>query len=180
MSVFDVDGTLFDSRSAIAWSYAVAGVRYSDHVWGIPWTQWLPETVGSWEAAQQVHADKQRTYLDMIDAGQVSPLPAAEIFIELMADPHWSVSIASGASKEAVGRLLRTIGIDLNTVPHVTSADTQEKRNFLTRLTPEYSQLWYFDDDQTAGAQVCEATSVHLIQVTGKSVQELRNYLWMP
>lgn len=179
LAVFDVDGTLFDSRPAVAWAYAVAGVHYPPEAWGRPWREWLPRVTGSLEKARLVHAHKEDVYLEMIGSRPIAVLPAGEVLTELARDPHWSIAVASSASEAVVSRLLSGIGVDLQSLEHIAGADVSTKRDFVARLAPGFARAFYLDDLPAASSIVCEGSSVQLIDVSDRSADQLRRLLWM-
>lgn len=102
--VFDLDGTLFDTRNLVRQAYLAAGVIMPDDAWGKPAGQWLPELVG-FKRWHSVHERKTDIYLHMLRRDPPPRTPAASAMIEL-ALSGVETYVITGASREAALTLL--------------------------------------------------------------------------
>lgn len=94
--VFDLDGTLIDTREAVRQAYLAVGIVQPEEAWGrLPWQEWLPPLCDSPEHARFLHTKKNEHYEEML-ARFAIPLPCWDIAASLKAP------IITGASITAV------------------------------------------------------------------------------
>ncbi len=130
MYIFDLDGTLVDTRDAVREAYKRVGVTMPDSAWGKPSSAWLPIP---WLVKQknvhylkclEMHADK----LPLFDYAQREKCP-----------------IITGASRQAVAHV-QTIYGQLNI--ELCGASRERKVEYLQNIRPHPKErLTYVDDD---------------------------------
>lgn len=99
MHVFDMDGTLVDTRVAIKEAYRLAGINMPDDAFGRPWRKWCPVAV---------HQNKNVHYQKTIElASEMWCMGALRELVLL----HRPVYILTGASTEAVHAVIRRFNI---------------------------------------------------------------------
>jgi hypothetical protein len=129
LTVFDLDGTLIDTREAVVMAYREAGVEMPSWAWGLPWRQWLND--------QDAHDRKNACYAKMLRR-HAHALPLLDYAID-----HFS-PVITGASCEAVVAV-KYIYPGLNVV--LTGATRAQKIAWLRTVTP--AGLYVDDDDIT-------------------------------
>lgn len=102
--VFDLDGTLFDTRERVRQAYLAVGVIMPDDAWGQPATVWLPEMVG-WKRWKQIHDRKTEIYLADLRRYPPPRTTAASAMIEL-ALSGCETYVITGATRSAAQALL--------------------------------------------------------------------------
>lgn len=148
MFVFDLDGTLVDTREAVRQAYLAVGVVYPTGAWGIPWQEW---TQLSGNDAERIHTAKNAAYPAALKkyAKRLPLLPYA-LYLD--------APILTGASRGAVRTLEEWLGVKLNVV--LTSATTSDKINWLNdHMSSNALTHVYVDDDMKVCRQVEEGTS---------------------
>ena len=94
--VFDLDGTLFDTKQAVFEAYKAAGVIMPDDAWGKPWHQWLDD--------ETIRQKKQKIYPEYVEK-HAKALPLWDMFRE-MQDAKMNPIILTGAGSAAVWALM--------------------------------------------------------------------------
>jgi phosphoglycolate phosphatase-like HAD superfamily hydrolase len=97
--VFDLDGTLADTRKAVEMSYSYFGVRMPKDAWGKPWQEWLPDAAGSFKDACLIHVAKNEIYPKMINR-YARRLPPADLAFKLF-ENNIPIQVLTGASEDA-------------------------------------------------------------------------------
>jgi len=153
--VFDLDGTLADTRDLVRRAYDVVGVHMPEHAWGLPAEAWLAGAVpGGLEDVAEVHRLKNVALRTLIAAHGVERLPAADLCEALKKDRSYTVGILTGASLGAARATRRALA--LSRVPILgAGCDLETKMNVL-RATAESGI--YFDDDYEACVAVADQT----------------------
>lgn len=143
--VFDLDGTLIDSRLAVENSYRDAGVEMPVDAWGKPWHHWLVDVCsGDHDEALRIHELKNKFYVSNLDRyGRV--LPLADLARSLI-EAGEPVYVITGGSIDAATTALKRAKIDLM-VLYDTEASIAAKSRILHNLWYEtHSRGVYFDD----------------------------------
>lgn len=153
---FDVDGVVADTRQAVRQAYTLAGVTQPEEAWGISWKVWLPALVG--DAAAEVHAEKQRQYVKLLEQGAAARLPGADAANALLqAGQHvYFVTAASYASARAVLRLANLPADRLSDCELSPSGRVVALRKFVLRH-PDLAFYVYVDDREEGAAIAAEA-----------------------
>ena len=95
MIVFDLDGTLLDTRETIITAYGLAGVTVSDDILERAATGWLENQVGA-ATAETIRAKKNEEYLRMLRTEYRPMLPPMQAAIQLH-QAGYGVGIMTGA-----------------------------------------------------------------------------------
>ena len=82
MIVFDLDGTLLDTRETIITAYGLAGVTVSDDILERAATGWLENQVGA-ATAETIRAKKNEEYLRMLRTEYRPMLPPMQTVLQL-------------------------------------------------------------------------------------------------
>ncbi len=116
MYIFDLDGTLVDTRAAVKEAYRRVGVTMPDDAWGVPWTAWLK--------SKSLHENKAKAYPRCLKEF-ASKLPLFDF-----AQKH-QAPIITGASTLAVQAIEKEFG-QLNIIK--TYASRQEKIKWIINI----------------------------------------------
>jgi hypothetical protein len=138
MLVFDLDGTLVDTRAAVEAAYSAVGVRMPSNAWGKPWKEWLKD--------EELHRRKNAVYPIAL-ALYAKRLPLMEHCLRANA------RVITGASREAVRGIKRILEPRLRVVLH--GASLAEKIAWLSCF-PQPGV--YVDDSAEANARVALET----------------------
>jgi FMN phosphatase YigB (HAD superfamily) len=146
--VFDLDGTLFDTRALVREAYLKAGVVMPDDAWGKPAVEWLPDVTDR-EHWKWIHEKKTIYYDRLIRESPPARTTACRAMIDL-ALSGCPTYIITGASREATTALLsglqsyhyRVLGCGCNLEVKVFTVQKVGARGMV-----------YVDDD----AKACEA-----------------------
>lgn len=143
--VFDIDGTLVNSRRAVYWAYSQAGIEMPEEAWGRPWHDWLIDCCGGDESrALDIHRLKNKHYLEGLDRF-ADPTPLAAMARQ-MVDSNYPVYVITGGSQEAASIVLKLLGIDLS-VLYDTGLSYATKAQALEALwLNSFPRGVYFDD----------------------------------
>lgn len=133
MLVFDLDGTLVDTRRAVIEAYAHVGVTMPGWAWGMPWYKWL--------GSKQLHDAKSAVYPEMLKRYALK-LRLYDVASRLYAP------VITGASDSAVRAVTGLFG-PLNV--RMVEATTLRKVLFLARCKRTGT---YIDDDEKVREQV--------------------------
>lgn len=177
--IFDIDGTLADTREATAQAYARAGVRYYDRDFGLRWQDWLPERVGTHTLAEQVHSAKTQHYVQILQETGARELPAAHLARRLSETPAVRIGFATGASVASASAILRCLGLDLTAHPHVTGASAEEKAAFVAQYSTSTNRAVYLDCDPVIGRAVAGMAGVPYLNGSSSTAATLEAELWM-
>lgn len=137
--VFDLDGTLVDTKQAVREAYLASGVIMPESAWGKPWWQWL-ESVAA-------HRHKIKVYPEYIPK-YAQPLPLLKFAVE------FNVPVITSASWEAVRAIKEHFAPSLNVI--ATECSWFDKCDHLRRIS---IRGIYVDDDLTTRNHVKENTS---------------------
>jgi phosphoglycolate phosphatase-like HAD superfamily hydrolase len=108
--VFDLDGTLVNSRAAVTEAYRRAGVVMPEDAWGKPWQEWLVDPVTR-ALRHDVHNEKNRIYLSVLEElGQHTDLG-----LRVRMGFGAPATVITGASPQAV-QSMRQCGLLSDTV----------------------------------------------------------------
>jgi len=97
--VFDLDGTLVHTRTAVIQAYLAVGVAMPADAWGKPWQSWLKD--------ETLHRRKNEVYPEALRA-YAAPMPLLEVAVRLDAP------VITGASRDAVRAVRATFAPTLN------------------------------------------------------------------
>lgn len=165
--VFDLDGTLADTRTIVEQAYKCVGVDMPEDAWGKPAELWLPDVVvGDWQEVQRL---KNVAYRAIIDRNGVQPLAAAYVAKALIrTHPTY---VLTGASPEATLDVLEALKM-----VHVPVLAT---RCSLARKFDELNALGrgiYFDDDKAACLGVSRRTEFKAVHVA--ATDHIDSLMW--
>lgn len=158
LTVYDMDGVLFDTVQAVLDSYREAGVEtYGDMPIGLSWEQWLVPLYGR-ERAEELHTEKNRIYRRKILANEVGTLPP----LKLLRSNVRSSRVCTSASRDAANTLLSFhIGSDHHSLPVHTGATPEMK---VEELVGVGRMAWpqhfvYVDDRRDLGQRIVDAAN---------------------
>jgi phosphoglycolate phosphatase-like HAD superfamily hydrolase len=106
--VFDLDGTLVDTKELVRAAYKRVGVTPPDDFFGKSWREWLKD--------EKLHQKKNQVYAAMMP-GHLKALPLMSLYRTLMsayendADQLFPPYVLTGASAEAAKNVFRVLGI---------------------------------------------------------------------
>lgn len=157
--VFDLDGTLVDTRQAVTQAYRWAGVELPDHAWGRPWQEWLPQLLKYEDnaedplaqSAEQVHKLKNHYYQYTLKL-YARALPCLE------RATHRSLVVLTGASRDAVTTLLKWNRSEKFAVIY-SDLRLDDKIDWLNARPPGV----YVDDDARVRERLVVATDWHVL-----------------
>lgn len=159
--VFDLDGTLVDTRRAVFEAYKMAGAIMPDDAWGKPAREWLPQLVGE-KRAEAVHHLKVVAYPAML-VQYVKPLPLLGYAL------HTESPIITGASANSVmivnsyvhqflthsrNKSLAIAGFSLSAL---------EKAEWLQREDRFYTENHAYVDDDPAVRQIVKERTTWMV-----------------
>ena len=149
--VFDLDGTLVDSKEKTIAAYETAAPGlFKPEYWG--------KTAAEWGCPPSIHRTKQMLFNR--DTRMLQPGWALPMFMEVLRRGEKPI-ILTGASSTTVKFLLRYISSiigDFHTTQEIHSADAVTKINFLDELA-KTDTVYYYDDQAPAGLPT---TVIHL------------------
>lgn len=149
MIVFDLDGTLIDTREAVREAYLAAGVEMPDAAWGKPWHTWLPQLPNLRLSPEEIHKIKNANYKHCLrEHGRV--LPCLQYAVQLDAP------IITGASVQAIAHVktwLSEQGYHLRSVDLFGAS--YDMKQFWLNTT---SRGIYVDDDVDVRVKLREST----------------------
>lgn len=133
--VFDIDGTLADTRPLVVEAYRRVGVLMPSNAWGVPWRNWLPALAG--EDCEAVHAAKNEEYMRILQRESPRPLPSCTLAAELGFHPVRPIAVAfvTGSSRRAADAVLRAIRLPPGWLVGSEMTPT-EKARLMTLLQP--------------------------------------------
>lgn len=166
--IYDLDGTLLDSRDAVRRAYAEVGVTMPDDAWGRPWQTWC---------GVEPHSRKVVVYDRMLKAGEVSTFPSLDVVREQLArNEH--VGILTGASHEAVRAFIRLH--DIHGVALLGWSMTRPQKKHVLhslRYNGNTPHITYIDDEDTAS--IVPSTG-RFVRYTGQTASKLKEDIaWM-
>lgn len=150
--IFDIDGTLADTRPLVKEAYRLVGIDMPDHVWGAPWTSWLHNRTKSRAHAAYVHAQKTEVYLKLINDRPPKKLVAVQIAHRLINRGHY-VQFVTGASSSAARAILGQCQLSTNRLIGYSCTITDK-----IELLGEYDIGLYIDDDLRAGQTISRSS----------------------
>tara|TARA_R110000824_G_scaffold58288_1_gene157709 strand:- start:3433 stop:3933 length:501 start_codon:yes stop_codon:yes gene_type:complete len=128
--LFDLDGTLVNTRLAVKEAYRQVGIEMPDDAWGKPWTEWLNNKFA--------HDAKAKIYPDVLKEF-AEPLPLYRYVQQTQAP------VITGASRDAVRAINDMFG-SLNVI--ITCATRQRKVEIIQQYIHEKKDdITYVDDD---------------------------------
>lgn len=140
--VFDLDGTIIDTKQAVYAAYASVGVQMPEDAWGKPWYEWLDDS--------DAHRRKAEVYHEFIP-GYSRPLPLLDIALEEQ------VPIITGASSNAVASIKQHYG-DLNVVR--SGCSLEDKGAMLDNL--QFEVVFQYGHHKCIYVDDCERTRAYL------------------
>jgi phosphoglycolate phosphatase-like HAD superfamily hydrolase len=145
--VYDLDGTLIDSKRAVVEAYKAAGINPPDDFWGKPFSAWCDANVA--------HERKNDLYPEMLKK-YGKRLPTADLMAET------GGHILTGASYDATLYALGFLGLMTVVDCIYDSCDDATKLRQLEKLG---ESGFYFDDDFRFCQRVRELTKWQAIHV---------------
>lgn len=136
--VFDLDGTLMDTREAVKHAYLLAGVRMPNDAWGKPWREWT---------TKDVH-DKKNAMYPIALHNFASPLPLLDYAVKLRSH------ILTAASLDAV-LALKQVGWLPARTPFTSELSREQKVDWLRH----HGWGVYVDDDSETRTLAKERTT---------------------
>lgn len=167
--VFDMDGTLANTEALVVQAYELIGVKVPDGAWGKPASSWLPQALGSEEAAAEAHELKNIAYRVLIAACGVEPLAPADLCRELIGVKDYDVGILTGASYDATIAVRRALRLDNATI-FGAGVNLQQKVDILQSLS---ETGLYFDDNLEACERVADETKWQVLYVEHATTDDI-------
>lgn len=164
--VFDIDGTICDSREVEGLCFAKAIERVTGKVLStLDWTEYPEPTSGGIVRslleddpdATEKEADIKREYCRLLGDARKShpeefmPIPGVLSFIRRLQNEELArVAIATGCFDDEARFKMACCGMDLEEFPHATSSDTPRRRDIISLVTSRAgastSDVVYFAD----------------------------------
>lgn len=158
--VYDLDGTLIDSKPFVFEAYRLAGIEMPPEMWGKPWHVWC---------GIEEHSLKVKVYQEMMDDGIIPVLPAAEVLRAQLLRGE-DCYILTGAAHEAVWGFIKREKL-VRAQLLGWSATEWHKKNALARLSQRTRRhITYVDDD--AVAHIVPSPGA-FVQYTGQDKERL-------
>ena len=135
IALFDLDGTLINSRQTIIDAYGLANITAPTDILEQAETGWLEAMVGT-ELAPQIRAEKNEHYLRLLQSGHAPLLPSFQTAQSLRQDGNF-VGLMTGAPKGSVKALCRSELMRHQVWPFVSvteAASTERKMQQLSYL----------------------------------------------
>ena len=173
---FDLDGVLLNSRPLVRRAYRRAGLEMPDdewnRVWGLSWTEWLPQLMGGVFEARRLHEAKNRAYAHILREETIRFTTAVHYFRELQQD-GLTPYVVTCASEVAATLVLQRL--DLTPMQVSAGLSVAEK---ISKINAH--NLIHIDDDLVVIQSIRDG-----IHYVGQSVEELRRSVtelnpWMP
>ena len=142
--VFDLDGTLVDTRQAVVEAYRAIGVEMPEDAWGKPYREWLPQP--KW----QLHEQKAVVYPTTL--ARFGKKLGLYDFVKAKGYP-----VLTGASYSATLTIQREWGV-LNIVGYGMRLEQKAYQ-----LNKNFPHCTYVDDLESARAFIKEYTTCHVI-----------------
>ena len=170
MIFFDMDGVLFDTKSAVKAAYSAVGLN-ADEAQGRTWREWLVPKYGQ-HVARQLHEAKNMHYLKMIERDLVPIFPNLNT-LRAELDLGHVTGIVTSASEEATrALLLKHLTADQINALHciVFEAGYMQKKHTLLAHTPFAhvnmarvdERFIYVDDNEQAGCGIVAEVNMRL------------------
>jgi hypothetical protein len=144
---YDLDGTLVDSEPLVRRAYELAGANPPIDFFGKPFHEWSSD----W----QMHARKQRIYIDLIAKQGITALPLTAL--ARITGGH----IVTGASIDAVETIVQAL--DLRHLHCHTSLSVERKAVILNYISGEGGIM--FEDSLLAVQKLKELTKWTILHV---------------
>lgn len=163
--VFDLDGTLWDTRPLVQEAYQLAGVQMPPGAWGAPWTSWCNPLA---------HTKKVHIYHKLLRSrGEPPRLPPLEFAHEL---PIEAVHVLTSASHETTRYLIDMYLPGVHLLGWSQTAPQKVASLFV--LTRREKDVVYIDDDPN-GEYIAEAADVRFVRYDKQDLQQLMEDAWM-
>ncbi|MEZ0299990.1 MAG: HAD family hydrolase [Candidatus Methylacidiphilales bacterium] len=193
LTIFDIDGTLCDSRDAEGVCYAKAvELITGKSLTTLDWTLYSEPTSSgivqallegddlAREKEQQIEIEYVRLLKEARDAYPEEFVPilgAIEFLHRLHEQKVFRVAIATGCFIEEARFKLKCCGIDIDDYPHATSSDTPRRRDIIplvaSRAGFDTSSVIYFGDAPW-DVDVSRILNIPMIGI-GRRIQKLRS-----
>lgn len=182
-AIFDVDGTLVDTKDLVFRCYASAGVEMPDDAWGKPWNDWLIDYFDGDEAkARKAHKTKQATYLSTLDYTDLDALPPTNVAMTLHLAELATVGFLTGAMRAPALKILAGLGFDLANHAFGCGMNVHQKVSTL-RLFAQRYRVMYVDDDPDVCTLMRETIpEVHVLHYSTQTFDQLMEDVdaWTP
>lgn len=176
--LFDVDGTLVDTKDAVVKAYAEAGVEVPPDFWGKTWQAWLPQMVGNARAVE-VHNAKNDIYMQMLK--HVQRTGAADAAWLIHTAELSEIGFLTGASEEPSKQILWDLGFGVEEHIYGYSMSVNDKAQMIKMAQRFYpGGVTYVDDSQTAGEDIASITGCRFVHYAGQTRDELMELIWTP
>lgn len=145
-AIFDLDGTLVDTRPLVVEAYRRAGVIMPDDAWGKTAEEWLPQcTRFNW---RHVHDRKQQFYAELLADTNFERNEACRAMIELRYSNVQTFVLTAASvytTREILYRLFEPYQFNLLGC----GADRSRKEHQMRMLGRPQTTLWVDDDEDT-------------------------------
>lgn len=161
--IFDMDGTLVDSREAVRLAYLEVGIVMPDNAWGKRWQEWLPQACEPLGLdPKRVRERKQEVYPHYVKNVTSTPLGLTflQLFFEYRNDLPFQrqFSILTGAGCAACEALYTA-----NLLPYMLHVHANMTRLDKANYLAHHGWGIYVDDDEETRLLVKELTTWHVL-----------------
>ncbi len=166
--IFDLDGTLFDTKGLVVLAYLRAGVDMPPEAWGQPAQAWLPQIVGkNWKAT---HRLKTTEYLKLLSK-QRPPMLSAASMLRNARGVGITCHILTGASQQSTQLILAN---QLQTYEYsiIGSGMRVEAKADRLRMLAHPKYMAYIDDDEAACAYIREHVKCNVVHYDPSMTKE--------
>lgn len=158
--IFDLDGTLFDTRDLVKSAYERAGIIMPQDVWGKPAELWLPQHVGAqWK---MVHQRKNGHYVRLVNETELPRTSALSALIELALNGV-ECYVITAASWECANALLTKYLKQYHYSLLSTGCDIGLRLLRLRKIARN-DRTVYVDDDEITCDEVAFALRCHVVR----------------
>lgn len=177
--LFDIDGTLINSRDLNVQAYRRVGVEMPDHAWSLRWQTWLFDLVGSRERAEQIHTAKVNTYVTMLRTVEISKYVLEPTYLarELLRRPDIKVRFLTAGTVTTANIILQRLGLG---APSMAGNLSYEARRLAlhSSVLGSSGDVVYIDDHEENVLRLHDdVPGLTLIHYRGQTSAQLRETL---
>lgn len=174
--VFDIDGTIIDTKAIAVAAYRQVGIELTDDLWGVQWRLWLPDLVGSMERAVEIHDMKTKIHAEMIqDLDPRLELSAADV-ARCLNGIDVNVFFLTASDERISSRVLQSLNIKY--VACASGLTLAERIGKLQTIHTYYNIIAYVDDFAETVDRV-KALGLNAVHYVSQTRDELWSQIWM-